>query len=77
MVHYLPLKMITHMVLTLQVKKTTLIILDMLKSACPNWQGGFFILVQIMFFYQSSWFENLRNLVVWTLVFFHPKISYV
>jgi hypothetical protein len=40
MVHYLLVKMISQMVLTLPVKKTTLITLDMLELTCPKWQGG-------------------------------------
>ncbi len=30
------------MVLTLPLKKTTLVTLDMLKLTCPIWQGGLF-----------------------------------
>ncbi len=35
MVHYLPIKMTNQMVITLLMKKTALITLDMLKSTCP------------------------------------------
>jgi hypothetical protein len=39
MVQYFLIKMISQMVFTLLVKKTTLVTLDMLKSTCPKSQG--------------------------------------
>jgi hypothetical protein len=64
MVHYLLVKMISQMVLTLLVKKTTLVTLDMLVQLSKMTRGVLFTLVQIMFFYQSFWFEKPRILVV-------------
>jgi len=51
MVHYLLVKMISQMVLTLLVKKTTLVTLDMLVQLSKMTRGVLFTLVQIMFFY--------------------------
>jgi hypothetical protein len=67
MVHYLPIKKTNKMVITLLIKKTSLITSDMLKSTCPIWQGDLFDpYPNLVFFYHNSWFEKPKILIVFS-----------
>jgi hypothetical protein len=64
MVHSSLIKITSQMVFILLVKKTTLVMLDMLKLTCPKWPRVFWPLSKFHFFYQNFWFEKLKILVV-------------